>query len=101
MPMTVVVTRDVADRFRGFLASCMLELAPGVYTAPRMTKPVRDRVWRVMEDWYATLGGGAIVMTWRDPHSPGGQAVRTLGTPPKTLVEHDGMILVKRDIPEN
>jgi len=99
MPMTVVVTRDVADRFRGFLASCMLELAPGVYTAPRMTKPVRDRVWRVMEEWYGALGGGAVVMTWRDPGSPGGQAIRTLGTPPKVLVEHDGTILVKRASP--
>ena len=35
--MVVIVTRDVADRFRGFLASCMLEIAPGVYTAPRMS----------------------------------------------------------------
>ncbi|TVR13365.1 MAG: type I-E CRISPR-associated endoribonuclease Cas2, partial [Planctomycetota bacterium] len=30
MPMTIVVTNDVADRYRGFLASCMLEIAPGV-----------------------------------------------------------------------
>jgi CRISPR-associated protein Cas2 len=36
MPMTVVVTRDVEDRYRGFLSSVMLELAPGVYTGPRL-----------------------------------------------------------------
>ena len=30
MPMTVVVTRDVEDRYRGFLTSIMLEVAPGV-----------------------------------------------------------------------
>ena len=34
MPMCVIVTRDVPARFRGFLASCMLEIAPGVYTQP-------------------------------------------------------------------
>ncbi|MEL6317336.1 MAG: type I-E CRISPR-associated endoribonuclease Cas2e, partial [Pseudomonadota bacterium] len=33
MPMTVIVTRDVAPRIRGFLASLALEIAPGVYTA--------------------------------------------------------------------
>ena len=50
--MTVVVTRDVAPRFRGFLASCMLEIGPGVYTAPRMNAGVRERVWAVMQEWY-------------------------------------------------
>jgi len=44
MPLAVVVTRDVADRFRGFLASVMLEVAPAVYISPRMTKGVRERV---------------------------------------------------------
>ena len=34
MPMTVVVTRDVEARYRGFLASAMLEIAPGVYVSP-------------------------------------------------------------------
>jgi len=31
MPMTVVATRNVAPRVRGFLASVMCEVAPGVY----------------------------------------------------------------------
>ena len=30
MPLTMVITRDVEDRYRGFLGSAMLELAPGV-----------------------------------------------------------------------
>ena len=44
MPMTVLVTRNAPMRYRGFLASCMLELAAGVYTSPRMTRAVRERV---------------------------------------------------------
>ena len=95
MPMTVVVTRDVAPRFRGFLASCMLEVAPGVYTQPRMTRGVRERVWRVLADWFADLGGGGIVMTWRDPSAPGGQALSVLGVPAKTVVEVDGVYVLK------
>lgn len=48
--MTLAVTRDVAARFRGFLASCMLEIAPGVYTSPKMNRAVRERVWSVVQD---------------------------------------------------
>ena len=94
MPMTVVVTRDVVARFRGFLSSCMLEIAPGVYTAPRMTRGVRERVWQVLTGWFFELGGGSIVMTWREAESPGGQAVLTLGIAAKELVVHDGVHMV-------
>jgi CRISPR-associated protein Cas2 len=96
--MTVIVTRDVADRFRGFLASCMLEIAPGVYTAPRMNKAVRERVWAVMEEWFNELDGGGIVMTWRDPSMPGGQGILTLGSPRKELFEYNGIYLVRSDV---
>ncbi len=50
MALTVIVTRDVAYRFRGFLASVMLEIAAGVYISPQMTKGVRTRVWKVMSE---------------------------------------------------
>ena len=30
MPLTMIVTRDVEMRYRGFLTSVMLEIAPGV-----------------------------------------------------------------------
>ena len=55
MPLTMVVTRNVEARYRGFLTSLMLEVAPGVYVAPDMTKAVRTRVWYVLKDWWATL----------------------------------------------
>lgn len=94
MPMTVVVTRNVPDRYRGFLASCMLELAPGVYTSPRMTEAVRERVWAVCCEWAQVLpDDGGVLMTWRDKHMPSGQAVRALGWPRKQLVELDGLWL--------
>jgi CRISPR-associated protein Cas2 len=96
--MTVVVTRDVEPRYRGFLASVMLEIAPGVYTSPRLSRGVRERVWDVMKAWHSTLGRGSIVMTWREVAVPGGQGVLTLGEPAKQLGEVDGLLLVKRDI---
>jgi CRISPR-associated protein Cas2 len=88
--MVVVVTSNVVDRFRGFLASAMLEIAPGVYTAPRMSRSVRDRVWTVLSDWHQELGGGSIVMTWRDASEPCGQGIRTIGLLARTFVELDG-----------
>jgi CRISPR-associated protein Cas2 len=97
MPMTVVVTRDVEPRYRGFLSSVMLEIAPGVYTGPRMTKAVRERVWRVLAEWHGALRRGAIVMTWRDPSAAGGQRVLVLGEAPRELVDADGVLLVRRE----
>lgn len=96
MSMTVIVTRDVADRFRGFLASVMLEIAPGVYTSPRLTRAVRERVWRVLVDWHEAFGGVSVVMTWREREAPGGQALRSLGEPPRQFEDVDGQMLVRR-----
>ena len=94
--MTVVVTINVEARFRGFLASTMLEIAPGVYTSPKLTSGIRERVWDVLTRWHDELGNGSIVMTWRDPAAVGEQRIRTLGEAPKTIVDADGIYLVRR-----
>jgi CRISPR-associated protein Cas2 len=96
--MTVIVTRDVEDRYRGFLSSVMLEVATGVYTGPRLSRGVRERVWRVLSDWHGELRRGSIVMTWRDAGAAGGQAVLTLGEPSRQLLDVDGVLLVRRDV---
>ncbi len=93
--MTVVVTINVEARYRGFLSSVLLEIAPGVYTSPRMTSGIRERIWEVVTRWYAELGQGSIVMTWRDPAAVGEQRILTLGEAPKEIVEADGVHLVK------
>ena len=93
---TMIVTRDVEARYRGFLTSVMLEVAPGVYVSPRMSAGVRDRVWAVMADWWASLGNGSIIMIWRQKDAAGGLAIETLGEPPKEIVDADGILLVKR-----
>jgi CRISPR-associated protein Cas2 len=93
MPMTVIVTRDVPARTRGFLASIVPEPAPGVYTAPDLTKGVRERIWAVVSDWHVATGGGSIVMIWRDDKSPGGLGLLTLGSPPRELADLDGVLV--------
>ncbi len=91
--MTVVVTRDVPERTRGFLASVMPEPAPGVYTAGEMSRSVRERVWSVIADWHDATGAGSLVMIWRDDRAPGGLGLLTLGTPPRRLADLDGVLV--------
>ena len=96
MPMTVVVTRDVPDRYRGFLASVMPEVAPGVYVSPELSKGVRERVWSVLSDWWSAMPGGSVVMTWRDRSATGDLGLAMLGTPPVELADLDGVLVVRR-----
>lgn len=97
MPLTLIVTRDVEMRYRGFLTSVMLEIAPGIHVAPEMSAGVRTRVWNVMSLWWNALGRGSLTMVWRDMKSAGNLRIETLGEPPKTIVDADGILLVKRE----
>ena len=101
MALVMIVTRDVADRFHGFLASAMLEVSPNVFIAPRMTKGVRERTWGVIADWHGQEPRGSAVMVWRDLNETGGIGLAHLGTPPRELVEFDGMWLTRRSKSEN
>jgi CRISPR-associated protein Cas2 len=95
MALVTIVTRDVADRFRGFLASVMLEVAPCTYVSPRMSKGVRERVWSVLAEWHAAESSGSIVMIWREREATGGIGLAHLGVPSKALVELDGMWIAR------
>ena len=99
MTTTVAVTRNLPGRFRGFLASCMLEVAPGVYVSPSLKKAVRERIWEVMQKW-ATLvpEDGGLLLLWRDRDAPSGLSMRTLGWPRQRIVSHEGLWLTVRDL---
>lgn len=99
MALVMIVIRDMANRFHGFLSSAMLEVAPNVFVSPRMNPGVRERVWNVLGDWYAREPQGSAVMVWRDLNAVGGVGIAHLGEPPRELVEADGMWLVRRRVP--
>ena len=96
MALVMIVTRDVADRYRGFLASIMLEVAPAVYVSPRMYPGVSSRTWDVLSSWHSEEPRGSITMVWRDVNETGGVGIESLGEPPRQLVEVDGTWLVKK-----
>ena len=95
--MTIAVTRNTPNRFGGFLASCMHEIAPGVYAAPRMKKAVRERLWSVMMEWAGLLpNDGGVVLFWKSRTEPSGMGVRMIGWPKKELIDHEGLWLTQR-----
>lgn len=102
MPMTILVTRNVEARVRGFLSSTMLEVAAGVYTSPNMTIAVRERIWAVLEKWRVGERNDGAVMTWPDATAGGGQRVLVLGEPPIELATtaSAGMVLARRPLAE-
>jgi CRISPR-associated protein Cas2 len=102
MDMTVVVTRNAPERYRGFLASCMLEVAPGVYTSPRMSDGVRERVWDVCLEWSGSLpADGGVLLTWRDTGAPSGQGLRVIGWAKSDIVDHGGVWLARTDFTDD
>ena len=98
MAATTIVTRNVPDRFRGFLASCACEVAPGVYVAPKMNRAVRERVWHVMGRWFPLGANFSILMTWPNKAAPGGLSILTLGTPAYDVVDHYDCSIVRTDL---
>lgn len=100
MALVVIVTRDVAERYRGFLGSVMLEVAPTAYISPRMNPGIRNRVWNVLSDWHRSEPRGSLVMVWRDMKQTGGVGIATLGSAPRQLIDIDGLWLVRKAIGE-
>lgn len=98
MNLTVLITRDVEDRYRGFLASAMLEASAGVYVSKGLTPRARDKVWSVVTEWHAALGRGSLTLMYPDAGSDGGIAVKTLGAPARHPVQIDGALLMHRVI---
>ncbi|MFB6262622.1 MAG: type I-E CRISPR-associated endoribonuclease Cas2e [Bradymonadaceae bacterium] len=101
MSMTVAVTRNAPGRFHGFLASAMIEVAPGVYVAPRLKKSVRKRVWETLLEWDDFLPeDGGVALFWKSRSAPSGLGMRLLGWPKKELLEHEGTWVAKRALTE-
>jgi len=97
--MTLVVTRDVADRYRGFLASVMPEPAPGVYVSSDLSRAVRERIWAVLAGWWDVRPGGSVLMAWKDDAAPGRLGLSVLGLPPVRLADVEGVLLVHKPQP--
>lgn len=93
--LTVIITRDVESRYRGFLRSAMLEISAGIYISPQLNRDARDRVWEVMAHWHQALHRGSIIMIWRDKTANGHIGLRILGDTIKEFCDVDGFLLTR------
>lgn len=98
MPATTIITRNVPDRFRGFLASVACEVAAGVFVSGNMNRAVREQVWLVLRRWFPLGADYSIIMTWPDKQASAGLQVLTLGTPPYQVVDLQGVSIVRTDL---
>ena len=97
MAMTVLATRNASDRIRGFLASCMCVVGPGLYVSANMSKRVREQVWRLMERWHPLGSEVSILMVWSDRKEASGLGLAALGSPPYDAVSLQSLAVVRRD----
>lgn len=93
--LTVVITRDVDNRYRGLLRSAMLEASTSIYVSAQLNREARNRLWDVISRWHQALNRGSVVMLWRDPNASGDIGVKSLGDIPRDLCEVDGILLTR------
>ncbi|MFV3076523.1 type I-E CRISPR-associated endoribonuclease Cas2e [Niveispirillum fermenti] len=88
--MIVICLSATADRFHGFLRSTMLNVHPGVYVTMDLDAGSRDRIWRILENWWQSDPQGQAVMIYRDKSKPMEIDFRCLGAPKRDIVDYDG-----------
>ena len=93
MSATMIATRDVLPRVRGFLASCFLEVSSGVYFSNQINPKVRQRILDVLMEWYEEKPQGGVVILWPNNEVEGGLEYKVIGQAPRELVNLNGVIV--------
>lgn len=88
--MIVVVLENAKPSLRGEISRWLFEIKAGVF-AGRISALVRDELWTLIEE---KLGNGSAVMLYPQRNEQGFDA-RMLGNPSRTLVDIEGILLVK------
>jgi CRISPR-associated protein Cas2 len=88
--MVVIILENAKPGLRGELSRWLFELKAGVF-AGRISALVRDELWVLIEQ---KLGNGSAVMIYPQRNEQGFGA-RMLGNPSRSLVDIEGMLLVK------
>lgn len=88
--MVVLVLENAKPVLRGELSRWLFEIKAGVF-AGRISALVRDELWLLVEQ---KLGHGSAVMIYPQRNEQGFGA-RMLGNPSRSLVDIEGLLLVK------
>ncbi len=88
--MVVLVLEKAKPVLRGELSRWLFEIKAGVF-AGRISALVRDELWLLVEQ---KLGQGSAVMIYPQRNEQGFGA-RMLGNPSRSLIDIEGLLLVK------
>ncbi|BDM82869.1 type I-E CRISPR-associated endoribonuclease Cas2e [Acaryochloris marina] len=88
--MVVFILENVRTSLRGELSRWLFEVKAGVFTG-RVSALVREELWQLIEK---QLGRGSAVLIHSAKNEQGFSA-RILGNPSRSLVDIEGILLVK------
>jgi CRISPR-associated protein Cas2 len=86
----VLIVENAKPSLRGELSRWLFEIKAGVFTG-RVSALVRDELWMLVEH---KLGKGSAVMIYPQRNEQGFGA-QMLGNPSRSLVDIEGVLLVK------
>lgn len=89
--MIVIIMERVSAASRGILSRWMIEPHPGVFVG-HVTARVRDLLW---QQCCQLSGEGSVVQLW-STNTEQRFAVRVYGNPQRSIVDLDGILLVRR-----
>lgn len=88
--MVVLIVENAKPSLRGELSRWLFEIRAGVF-AGRVSALVRDELWELIKQ---KLGKGSAVMIYPQ-RSEQGFGARMIGTPSRSLVDIEGLLLVR------
>lgn len=88
--MIVLVLENVSPSLRGEISRWLFEIKVGVF-AGRVSALVRDELWALIEE---KIDAGSALLIYPQRNEQGFEA-RMLGNPSRTLVDIEGVLLVK------
>lgn len=87
--MVVFVLENATERLRGILTRWMIETKPGVFVGS-LNAMVREKLWEIIsEDEFQ----GALMIN--SSNNEQGYQISMLGEPSRTVVDLDGLQLIK------
>ena len=88
--MVVIILENATDKLRGILTRWMIEVKPGVFVGTLNTV-VRGKIWDIVKE--NTLQGALLVYSKNNEQ---GYCIEMYGEPTRSVIDLDGLQLIKR-----
>lgn len=96
--MIVIITVNVPERTNGYLSSIMLEVNPGVFVSPNISRSVLEKTWNIVSGWWHENGTGNLLMMKTNKDLPGNIELRYAGSSRRKIVTLDDILCVEKAV---